>query len=295
MGTQIKSTSDKILDGSFYIILTLVGLLTLFPMYYVFIMSITPLHETVRNGGFTMFPSEITFSAYQAIFDSPRLPQSLKVTATITIVGTFLNLVFTLLLAYPLSRKMLPGRKLCLFLIVFTMVFSGGLIPTYLVVKEFGLLNTIWAMIIPGLISTFNFLITKTFFENLSMEIQEAAKIDGCNDLQTLYLVVLPLSKAIIATIGLFYAVAHWNEFFAGIMYLTSERLYPLQVILRDMLQQPNMSMEMMSQVQGLEAELPPMAIRMAMVVTTTLPILLVYPFVQKYFTKGVMLGAIKG
>ncbi|WP_010272869.1 carbohydrate ABC transporter permease [Paenibacillus senegalensis] len=295
MSTQIKSTSDRIIDASFYIILTIVGLLTLFPMYYVFVMSITPLQETVRNGGFVMIPSEVTFSAYQAIFDSPRLPQSLKVTATITVVGTFLNLVFTMLLAYPLSRKQLPGRKICLFLIVFTMVFSGGLIPTYLVVKEFGLLDSIWAMIIPGLISTFNLLITKTFFENLSIEIQEAAKIDGCNDLQTLYLVVLPLSKAIIATIGLFYAVAHWNEFFAGIMYLTSERLYPLQVILRDMLQQPNMSMEMMSQVQGLEAELPPMAIRMAMVVTTTLPILLVYPFVQKYFTKGVMLGAIKG
>lgn len=295
MNTHIKTTSDRIIDVLFYVILTLVGLMTLFPMYYVVIMSITPLQETVRNGGFVLFPKEVTLSAYKAIFDSPRLPQSLKVTTTITVVGTFLNLVFTMLLAYPLSRKNMPGRKLCLFLIVFTMVFSGGLIPSYLVVKEFGLLDSIWALIIPSLISTFNLLITKTFFENLSIEIQEAAKIDGCNDLQTLYLIILPLSKAIIATIGLFYAVAHWNEFFAGIMFLTSEKLYPLQVILRDMLQQPNMSTEMMSQVQGLEAELPPLAIRMAMVIATTLPILLVYPFVQKYFTKGVMLGAIKG
>lgn len=295
MNTQIKTTGDRLVDALFYTILTLIGLATLFPMYYVVIMSITPLKETIRNGGFVLFPSEVTFSAYRAIFESPRLPQSLKITTLITVLGTFLNLVFTLLLAYPLSRKQMPGRKLCLFLIVFTMVFNGGLIPNYLVVKEFGLLDSIWALIIPSLIATFNLLIAKTFFENMSIEIQEAAKIDGCNDLQTLFWVVLPLSKAIIATIGLFYAVAHWNEFFAGIMFITNDKLYPLQVILRDMLQQPNMSVEMMSQVQGLEAELPPFSIRMAMVVATTLPILFVYPFVQKYFTKGVMLGAIKG
>ncbi|GIP34146.1 carbohydrate ABC transporter permease [Paenibacillus sp. J2TS4] len=295
MNTQIKTTGDRLIDALFYTLLTLIGLATLFPMYYVVIMSITPLKETIRNGGFVLFPSEVTFSAYRAIFESPRLPQSLKITTLITVVGTFLNLVFTLLLAYPLSRKQMPGRKLCLFLIVFTMVFSGGLIPNYLVVKEFGLLDSIWALIVPSLIVTFNLLIAKTFFENMSIEIQEAAKIDGCNDLQTLFWVVLPLSKAIIATIGLFYAVSHWNEFFAGIMFITNEKLYPLQVILRDMLQQPNMSVEMMSQVQGLEAELPPFSIRMAMVVATTLPILFVYPFVQKYFTKGVMLGAIKG
>ncbi|MFD0872399.1 Inner membrane ABC transporter permease protein ycjP [Chlamydia abortus] len=295
MNTQIKTTGDRLIDALFYTILTLIGLATLFPMYYVVIMSITPLKETIRNGGFVLFPSEVTFSAYRAIFESPRLPQSLKITTLITVLGTFLNLVFTLLLAYPLSRKQMPGRKLCLFLIVFTMVFNGGLIPNYLVVKEFGLLDSIWALIIPSLIATFNLLIAKTFFENMSIEIQEAAKIDGCNDLQTLFWVVLPLSKAIIATIGLFYAVAHWNEFFAGIMFITNDKLYPLQVILRDMLQQPNMSVEMMSQVQGLEAELPPFSIRMAMVVATTLPILFVYPFVQKYFTKGVMLGAIKG
>ncbi|RAV21531.1 carbohydrate ABC transporter permease [Paenibacillus contaminans] len=290
-----KTINDRIVDVLMYTILTLIGLMTLFPMYYVIIMSITPLQETIRNGGFAFFPSEITFSAYKAIFASPRLPQSLKVTTIITVVGTILNLLFTLLLAYPLSRKQMPGRKLCLMLIVFTMIFNGGLIPTYLVVKEFGLLDSIWSLIVPGLITTFNLLIAKTFFENLSVEIQEAAKIDGCNDLQTLWLIVIPLSKAIIATLGLFYAVSHWNEFFAGIMYITNPKLYPLQVILRDMLQQPNLSVEMMNQVQGLESALPPFAIRMAMVVATTLPILFVYPFVQKYFTKGVMLGAVKG
>ncbi len=295
MDLQIKSRGDRVLDACFYIALTLLGLLTLFPIYYVVIMSITPLKELARNGSMVLFPKEVTFGAYRAIFEGARFPQALKVTVFVTVVGTMLNIVFTMLLAYPLSRKQLPGRSIFLFLIVFTMVFNGGIIPTYLVVKEFGLLNSIWSMVIPSLVVTFNFLITKTFFENISTEIQEAAKIDGCNDLQTLALIILPLSKAIIATIGLFYAVAHWNEFFAGIMFVTDQSLYPLQVILRDMLLQPNLSQEMMSQVQGLESQLPPVAMRMAMVVATTLPILFIYPFVQKYFTSGVMLGAVKG
>lgn len=295
MNLQIKSRSDRLLDACFYVILTLLGLLTLLPIYYVVVMSITPLKELARSGSMVLFPKEVTFGAYQAIFTGQKFPQALKITVFVTVVGTILNVVFTMLLAYPLSRKQMPGRSTFLFLIVFTMVFNGGLIPTYLVVKEFGLLNSVWSMVIPSLIVTFNFLITKTFFENVSIEIQEAAKIDGCNDLQTLVLIVLPLSKAIIATIGLFYAVAHWNEFFAGIMFITDQKLYPLQVILRDMLLQPNLSQEMMSQVQGLESQLPPVAMRMAMVVATTLPILFVYPFVQKYFTSGVMLGAVKG
>ncbi|MEF2248665.1 MULTISPECIES: carbohydrate ABC transporter permease [unclassified Paenibacillus] len=295
MNLQIKSRSDRLLDACFYVVLTLLGLLTLLPIYYVVVMSITPLKELARSGSMVLFPKEVTFGAYQAIFTGQRFSQALKVTVFVTVVGTILNIVFTMLLAYPLSRKQMPGRSTFLFLIVFTMVFNGGLIPTYLVVKEFGLLNSVWSMVIPSLIVTFNFLITKTFFENISIEIQEAAKIDGCNDLQTLVLIVLPLSKAIIATIGLFYAVAHWNEFFAGIMFITDQKLYPLQVILRDMLLQPNLSQEMMSQVQGLESQLPPVAMRMAMVVATTLPILFVYPFVQKYFTSGVMLGAVKG
>lgn len=295
MNLQIKSRSDRLLDACFYVVLTLLGLLTLLPIYYVVVMSITPLKELARSGSMVLFPKEVTFGAYQAIFNGQRFPQALKVTVFVTVVGTILNIIFTMLLAYPLSRKQMPGRSAFLFLIVFTMVFNGGLIPTYLIVKEFGLLNSVWSMIIPSLVVTFNFLITKTFFENVSIEIQEAAKIDGCNDMQTLVLIVLPLSKAIIATIGLFYAVAHWNEFFAGIMFITDQDLYPLQVILRDMLLQPNLSQEMMSQVQGLESQLPPVAMRMAMVVATTLPILFVYPFVQKYFTSGVMLGAVKG
>ncbi|MDG0810390.1 carbohydrate ABC transporter permease [Cohnella rhizosphaerae] len=187
-----KTLSDKVVDFFIYFSLTLFGLATLFPLYYVAVMSITPIAEVLRNGGFVLWPKRVTWEAYRFIFSSDRIPNALKITVIVTVLGTFCNLVVTTMLAYPLSKKHLRLRNPILIGIVFTMLFSGGLIPLYLVVSATGLLNSIGALIVPGLVSTFNMLIMKTYFENLPSEVEEAAKVDGCGDLLTLIRIVLP-------------------------------------------------------------------------------------------------------
>lgn len=290
-----KSSSDRFVDIVIYSSLTLFALSTLFPLYYVFIVSITPYAEVLRNGGFIIVPSQITFDAYKEIFSSTRVPHALRLTLFITLLGTLLNLVVTILLAYPLSKKRLGGRNPILVAIVFTMLFSGGLIPTYLVVRGIGIYNTVWALLIPGLVSTFNLLIIKTYFENLPEEMEDAAKVDGCGDVRTLFSIVLPLSMPIVATLGLFYGVGHWNEYFKGIMYVTDRELAPMQVVLRNMIQSPNVNQELALYGSSDMAPLPPETVKMATVTVAIVPILVVYPFLQKYFMKGMLLGAIKG
>ncbi|MDF2658440.1 MAG: transporter permease [Paenibacillus sp.] len=290
-----KSKADQAIDILLYAALALFSLATLFPLYFVFIVSITPFAELMRNGGFIIVPGQATFDAYKEIFSSHRIPRALQVTVSITLVGTFLNLLVTTLLAYPLSKRFVPGRNFFLLAVVFTMLFSGGLIPSYLVVRGLGLYNSFWALVIPGMVSAFNLLVMKTYFESLPPELEEAAKVDGCGDVSTLVRIVLPLSMPIMATLGLFYGVTHWNEYFKGIMYISDRNLYPMQVVLRNMIQTPNVSQELMSSNPLAAAQLPPETIKMATVVVAVLPILLVYPFLQKYFIKGMLIGAIKG
>jgi len=293
---HIKSTFfDRLTDGWIYLVLVLFGLATLFPIYYVFVMAVTPYKEVLRNGGFILFPQAFTLDAFRTIFSSPVIPAALRITATVTVLGTFCNLLVTTLLAYPLSKKFIPGRTAVLFAIVFTMIFSGGLIPLYLVVNATGLMNTLWALIIPGLVSTFNMLIMKTYFEQLPVEVEEAARIDGCGELQTLIRIVLPLSAPILATVGLFYAVNHWNAYFAGIMYLNDKSLYPIQVVLRSMIQSQSFNQDLMIENPLILQTLPPETVKMATVVIAILPILILYPFVQKYFVRGMLIGSIKG
>lgn len=294
MGLIHKSKTDRAVDLVLYGILGLYAIACIFPIYYVVVVSITPYAEVIEKGGLVLFPDSVTLDAYKAIFQSPVIPQALKVTVMVTTVGTFLNLLFTTLLAYPLSKKQLPGRNFILIAIVFTMLFSGGLIPLYLVVKSVGLLNSIWALIIPGLISTFNLLIMKTYFENLPSELEDAAKVDGCGEFQTLFRIILPLSAPIMATIGLFYGVQHWNAYFQAVMYISDKSLYPIQVVLRNMLQTPNVSQELLVQNAMALQALPPETLKMAIVVVTILPVIIVYPFLQKYFVKGMLLGSIK-
>lgn len=290
-----KSKSDQVVDVIIYALLALFGLMTLFPLYYVFIMSVTPYSEVLRNGGFVLLPSQFTSEAFEAIFSSRTVPQALKVTVFVTVVGTLLNLTVTTLLAYPLSKKYIPGRNAVLLGIVFTMLFSGGLIPLYLVVRATGLMNTVWALIVPGLVSSFNMLIMKTYFENLPSEVEEAAKVDGCGDVATLTKIVLPLSAPILATLGLFYGVGHWNAYFQGVMYLNDKALYPIQVVLRNMIQTPNVSQELAIANPMLLQTLPPETVKMATVVVAILPMLIIYPFLQRFFIKGMLLGAVKG
>ncbi|MFD2332892.1 carbohydrate ABC transporter permease [Cohnella sp. GCM10020058] len=286
---MVKSRRDLVFDTAIFIVLALAALAAVFPLLYVLSVSLTPYAEVVKNGGFVLLPKHITFSAYKGLFQQTGLPQAFGVNVFITVVGTFVNMLLTVLMAYPLSRRKLKGRSLLLLLVVFTMLFSGGLIPTYLVVKATGLLNTVWAMILPNAIWSFNILIMKSFFESLPEELFESAKIDGAGESRILLQMVVPLSLPSMMTVGLFYMVGHWNELFQAVLYVTDPDLHPLQVFVRNILLQSQMS------EIAVDVTLPTQTLQMAAVLVASLPIIAVYPFIQKYFTKGMLLGSIKG
>jgi putative aldouronate transport system permease protein len=270
-------------------VLLIVSVVCLFPLLYVVSVSLTPIDEVFRRGGIVLIPMRITLEGYERILTQSLIPNSFRVTVFVTIVGTALNLTLTVLLAYPLSRSDCPYRRGILLFVIFTMLFNGGLIPTYLVVKGTGLLNTIWAMIIPNLVWAYNTLIMKSFFERIPDELFDSARIDGAHETRVLVSIVLPLSGAALATIGLFYAVGHWNQFLLAILYVTSTRIWPLQVALRSVLMSTEVSAE------TIDVVVPTRTLQMASVVVSALPIIAVYPFLQRYFVKGVTLGAVKG
>jgi putative aldouronate transport system permease protein len=290
-----KTVSDRMVDTILYIILVLFGLATLFPVYYVVVMSITTLTEVIEKGGFVFFPQTITFEAYERILTSGRLPRSLGITVFLSTVGTFLNLLCTALLAYPLAKKEMPGRNFILFAVVFTMLFGGGMIPMYLLVSSLNLTDTLWSLILPGLVSAFNMLIMKTYFENLPSELEESAKIDGCGDIRTLVVIIIPLSMPIIATMGLFYGINHWNTYIHAIMFISDRSLMPIQVVLRGMIIAANASGELGIGYSAEMADVPPQSVKMAAIVVSIIPIIAVYPFLQRFFIKGLLLGSIKG
>lgn len=290
-----KSKTDRVVDLFLYVILILFGLATLFPLYYVIVMSLTPLSEVMQKGGFVIWPNSLTLDAYVHILTSGRIPRALGVTVILASAGTLLNLTVTALLAYPLSKRHIPYRNVILFAIVFTMLFQGGLIPLYLVVSGLGLTNSLWALILPGLVSAFNMLIMKTYFEGLPSELEDSAKVDGCGDVYTLVRIILPLSMPIIATLGLFYGVNHWNTYFHAIMFITDKELQPIQVVLRSMIQSSQVNSELELADTSALHQLPPETIKMAAVVVTITPIIMVYPFLQKHFIKGFLLGSVKG
>jgi putative aldouronate transport system permease protein len=285
----VKSREDFWVDVVVYLSLALVGFVTLFPLLYVVSVSITPYEEVLRRGGYVVIPRAITFAAYQKLLSQPDILRAVGVTLFITLGGTPVNLALTALMAYPLSRKNLPGRRFLSLLVVFTLLFSGGMIPTYLVVKAAGLLDTLWAMIIPTAIGSFSLLVMKSFFEeSLPDEILESARIDGASEWRILFQIVLPLSLPIFLTVGLFYGVNHWNEFYQALLYVTDRNLQPLQILIRAILRSNE-------QIYSPEELLPTVTMQMAAVVIASLPVIAIYPFIQKHFVKGVMLGSIKG
>ncbi len=286
---MVKTKGDFLFEILVLLIITLVGLVCLLPILFVISYSLTPMAEMLRNGGFVLIPKQITFSAYGEMLKDPNLMNALKISATITVGGTFLNLVTTLMLAYPLSRDYLPGRKVFIQLIVFTMIFSAGTIPTYLIVKATGVINTLWALVLPGLVTVHNFIIMKAFFEGLPNDLFESARIDGAGEFRVLFRIVMPLSMPIVATISLYYAVAHWNTYQPAILYMVDADKMPLQVILRRMINSASMG------DLNIDDEIPPETLRMAAVCIATAPIVIVYPFLQKYFVKGTLAGAVKG
>ncbi|RXZ80324.1 carbohydrate ABC transporter permease [Paenibacillaceae bacterium] len=285
---MVKGMEDKLFNVVIFTILTLVGLAAILPILYVVSVSLTPYAEVLKNGGYVIFPKSITFAAYKQMLGDAAIWNSLKITVFVTVFGTAINLLLTTLLAYPLSRKSLPHRSLFMMMIIITLLFSGGLIPTYLVVKNTGLIDTLWALILPNAIWSFNVIIMKSFFENLPEEIFESARMDGAGEFRTLWQIALPLSVPSVLTIGLFYAVGHWNQFFQAIMYITDRQLFPMQVIIRELL--------MLSQsTDNAEVMVPTVTMQMSAVVIASIPIIAVYPFLQRHFTKGMLLGSIKG
>lgn len=273
------------------IFLVLVGLTMLFPFLHVLAGSFSS-GQAILQGKVTIFPVDWTVANYQAVLSNTGIWRSFGVTVFVTAVGTFVNLVLTSLMAYGLSRPELKGRSLILVLVLFTMIFQAPMIPSFLLVKSFGMLDTLWSLIIPSAINAFNLIIMMSFFQNISQSLLDAAKIDGCGEYMILWKIVLPLSMASLSTIGLFYAVAHWNGYFQAVMYITDPKLYPLQLKLRQLIVESQAEQMMLSAsltLQSLEG------IKMATIIIASLPILLVYPFIQKHFIKGSMLGSLKG
>lgn len=289
-----QSKVDCIVTILIYIILVIIGLMTLFPFMDVVFNSLTSSKELVENAKAVIaIPKHPTLENYKYVLSGNSIFRAYGVTVFRTVVGTLLNLVITVMTAYPLSKKFLPGRNVLMQIFFFTMIFSGGMIPTYLVVKTFKLSNTIWALIIPSLLNVYNMIIMRTFFEGISEELEDAARIDGCSEWKTLLKIVLPVSKPTLASIALFYAVWHWNSFFDVVLYITDRKLWPLQTLLREVVLTMSMA-ELNAQMADVAAP-PSSSVMAATVMVSTVPILAVYPFLQKYFVKGVMVGAVKG
>jgi putative aldouronate transport system permease protein len=287
------STGERIFETVNIALLVLVALSALFPVLYVISVSLTPVGVVSTTGGFPIIPRQITFGAYTYVMRQGLIPRAYVNSLTITTVGTIVNMILTILMAYPLSRKDLPARNLFLVMVLIPMLFSGGLIPLFILVKDLGLMNTYWSVILPGAVSSYNLLIMKTFFENLPDEIIESARLDGASEYRILWRIILPLSKPVIATLSLFYGVGHWNAFFQPMMFLTNRRMQPLQVILRDIL--TDALARETAEILEYEEMLPGQTLKMAAVMLSVIPLLIVYPFIQKYFTKGVLLGSVKG
>lgn len=272
-------------DAANIIFLSLFALAAVLPFIYVISSSFS-----VTAG---LIPKKFTLEAYQYIFSSKTFYRSLLVSVYVTSVGTMIQLILTSLMAYGLSYRHVPGRSMLLLMVVFTMLFSGGMIPTYFVVRSTGLLNTLWSLMIPNAISAFNLIILKNFFQSIPDELKESAKIDGAHELVVLFRIVMPLSLPALAAFGLFYAVGLWNQYFNAIMYITDQTKYPVQVVLRQVIILAYGNIGDSTDME--EVPYYGQSIRMAVIVVATIPIMLVYPFLQKHFAKGVLLGSVKG
>jgi putative aldouronate transport system permease protein len=279
--------------GLFPIINTIILLGVVFATAYPFIyMAAVSLSGDVQvmRGEVNFLPKGFTLKNYEYVLSDPRIGRGYINTILYVTLGTTVSLIVTAMGAYALSKEKLIFRKTFMLGIVFTILFSGGMIPTFLVVKSLGLMDTIWAMVLPTAVSTWNLIIMRTFFSSLPKELEEAGKIDGLNDLGIFIRIALPLSKPVLATIGLFYAVGIWNNFISPLLYLRDEALYPLQIFLRNIV-----LVEQMADVSSMDAILVAESLKYATIMVSTIPILLLYPFLQKYFVKGVMIGSIKG
>ncbi|WP_026486085.1 carbohydrate ABC transporter permease [Caldanaerobius polysaccharolyticus] len=287
-----QSVGETIFDAVNALILFIITVVTLYPFLYVVFASVSDPVKVMQSGSILLWPKGFQLGAYGMVFKNEMIAIGYKNTLIYVVAGTTLNILLTSLGAYALSRKDLYGRDVFMFIIAFTMFFHGGLIPTFLLVKSLNMVNTMWAMIIPGAISVWNLIIMRTAFQGIPDSLIESARLDGANDFTILFRIVIPLSMPVVAVMILFYGVGHWNNFFNALIYLRDKSLYPIQLVLRDIL----IANSTDSMTTGIVQDTLPISenVKYATVVVSTVPILLIYPFIQKYFVKGVMIGAIK-
>lgn len=287
-----RTWGDRISYGFICAILAVALLITLYPFVYVLSMSISnPIH--VMNNSVWLFPKGFSLDTYKKVFENGEIWIAYGNTLFYTVVGTAINVVMTFLAAYPLSRRTFSGRKAIMVGIVVTMFFSGGLIPSFILINELGLYDTRWALLLPGAVSAFNIIIARTFFQSIPESLFESARMDGANDIGILFRIVLPLSKAVLAVLTLFYAVGHWNNYFNAMLYVSNVKLQPVSLYLMKILIQ-NQDPTMQDMREALDRMLFSMQLKYTMIVITTLPIVCIYPFLQKYFVQGVMIGSLK-
>lgn len=280
-------------DGIIYFVLLSVVVVSLYPFIYMIAVSLSGTVPVLKGEVF-LWPKEFNLMTYAAVFDNPDIGKAYLNTILYTVLGTSISLLITAAGAYALSKQAMPFRRAFMIMIVITLFFSGGMIPTFLVVKSYDLIDTIWAMVLPTAVSSWNFIVMRTFFMNMPHEVEESGKIDGLTDVGIFIRLVLPLSKAILATIGLFYGVAIWNNFFSALLYLRDANLLPLQVIIRNMVLQGAGGANGAGTIGG-DSLIVDESLKYATIIVTTVPILLVYPFLQKYFAKGALIGSVKG
>lgn len=273
-------------------IMTCVCIVTLYPFLFIAAASLSsPLF--ISQGKVSIIPLGFTTAAYKMVLEYPMIGRSYLNTILYTVLGTAINILLTVFAAYPLSRRSFVGRKFFNMMIFIPIIFNSGMIPSFLVVNGLGLRNTLWAMVLPGAIASFNVIIMRTFFEAIPDALEESARIDGASHMQILFRIILPLSVPSIATIGLFYAVGHWNSFFGALLYLRDQKMHPIQIVLRNIVIM-NQTDSVMQSVNDDRAQVSE-SIKYATIMVATLPILFVYPFIQKYFVQGVMIGSVKG
>ncbi len=293
-----KSAGDMALDSFIVVVLLLLCLATLYPFWYVLVVSFSSAEGIAKAGGFMLWPQGFSLEAYKAVFQTREVWTTFRNSVFYVAAGTAISVTLTVMLAYPLSKRELWGRKFLMILISITMFFGGGLIPSYMLIsKTLDIDGTVWAILIPGAISTYNMLMMRTYFQGLPKELEESAQMDGAGTIQTLLKIILPLSVPSIAVIALFYAVGMWNAWFGANLYLSRQRdLWPMALYMREVLVQGNVNSlqaQMSGSVGGGAVQIAK-SLKMATTIVSTVPILIVYPFVQKYFTKGIMLGSLK-
>lgn len=295
-----RSKSDVIFDGVIFVILTFILLIVAYPLYFIIISSFSS-PEKVSSGQVIFYPLGFTLEGYKKVFENDQVITGFINSLIYTTVGTCINLLLTIPTAFALSKRKFQGRKAVTIFYMITMFIGGGMIPTYLVVQKLGLLDSMWALILPGSLSVYNMIVARTFFQqNISEELYEAAELDGCGHGRFFFNIALPLSKAIIAIMVLYYGVGHWNSYFNALLYMQTEEKYPLQLVLRSILVQNSaqLSQTVVSAAQQEALKKQQEAVELmkySLIIISSIPVLILYPFIQRHFTKGVMIGSVKG